>query len=148
AGAKGWGYDEVFATVEQSGVKDDIIFTGYVPQDELPFWYNAADLFVFPSLFEGFGLPVLEAMACGTPAITSNVSSLPEVAGDAALMIAPDDVRALSDTIERTLHDANLRAQIRERGLQQARKFTWQEVARQTIRVYAEVLNHREGVNG
>lgn len=148
AGAKGWGYDKVFATVEQSGVKDDVIFTGYVPQAELPFWYNAADLFVFPSLFEGFGLPVLEAMACGTPAITSNVSSLPEVAGDAALTIAPGDARTLAEAIAQALHDTTLRQQMRERGLQQAAKFNWPTAARQTARVYEEVLNHREGMNG
>jgi glycosyltransferase involved in cell wall biosynthesis len=144
AGAKGWDYDNIFAAVEQSSLQPDVSFAGYVPQAELPLWYNAADLFVFPSLFEGFGLPVLEAMACGTPAITSNVSSLPEVAGDAALMIAPDDTRALSAAIERALHDANLRAHMRERGLQQAQQFTWQATARQTAQVYAEALDvHR-----
>ena len=140
AGAKGWGYADVFAAVEQSGATGDVIFAGYVPQAELPLWYNAADLFVFPSLYEGFGLPVLEAMACGTPSITSNVSSLPEVAGNAALTIAPDDTRALSEAIERALHDAALRTQMRERSLQQAAKFSWREAARQTAEVYAEAL--------
>ena len=140
AGAKGWGYADVFAAVEQSGMASDVIFAGYVPQAELPLWYNAADLFVFPSLYEGFGLPVLEAMACGTPSITSNVSSLPEVAGDAALTVAPDDTRALSEAIEQVLHDAALRAQMRARSLQQAAKFTWYEAARQTAEVYAEAL--------
>ncbi|MEP7198769.1 MAG: glycosyltransferase family 1 protein [Chloroflexota bacterium] len=141
AGAKGWGYDDVFAAVEQCGAQNDVQFAGFVAQDELPLWYNAADLFVYPSLFEGFGLPVGEAMACGTPAITSNVSSLPEVAGDAALTVAPDDTRALSDAIEHTLHDAPLRAQMRERGLQQAARFSWREAARQTAQVYEDVLN-------
>ncbi len=141
AGAKGWGYDDVFAAVEQGDAQSDVIFAGYVPQAELPLWYNAADLFVFPSLYEGFGLPVLEAMACGTPAITSNVSSLPEVAGDAALTIAPEDSGALSDTIQRALHDPDLRAQMRERGLRQAARFNWTEAARQTAQVYAEVLH-------
>jgi glycosyltransferase involved in cell wall biosynthesis len=140
AGAKGWGYDEVFAAVEQSGIKDDVTFAGYVPAEELPLWYNAAELFVYPSLFEGFGLPVLEAMACGTPAITSNVSSLPEVAGDAALTITPTDTRALSDAMECALHDASLRAQLRERGLRRASQFSWQRAAQQTAQVYADVL--------
>ena len=86
-------------------------------------------------------MPVLEAMACGTPSITSNVSSLPEVAGNAALTIAPDDTRALSEAIERALHDAALRTQMRERSLQQAAKFSWREAARQTAEVYAEALS-------
>ena len=93
AGAKGWGYDDVYAAAEQCGISADIIFAGYVAQAELPLWYNAAELFVYPSHYEGFGLPVAEAMACGTPAITSNVSSLPEVAGNAALTVAPADTR-------------------------------------------------------
>jgi glycosyltransferase involved in cell wall biosynthesis len=140
AGAKGWGYDEVFAAVEQHDLKDDVIFAGYVPAEELPLWYNAAELFVYPSLFEGFGLPVLEAMACGTPAITSNVSSLPEVAGDAALTITPTDTRALSAAMTQVLCDAALRAQLRERGLRQAAQFSWQRTAQQTAQVYADVL--------
>ena len=140
AGAKGWGYDEVFATVESCGVQNEVTFAGYVPPDELPLWYNAADLFVYPSWFEGFGLPVLEAMACGTPAITSNVSSLPEVAGDAALIVAPDDARALSALIAQALNDHGLRAQMRERGLQRAAQFTWQRAAQQTAQVYADIL--------
>jgi glycosyltransferase involved in cell wall biosynthesis len=140
AGAKGWGYDEVFAAVEQNDLKDDVMFAGYVPAEELPLWYNAAELFVYPSLFEGFGLPVLEALACGTPAITSNVSSLPEVAGDAALTITPTDTRALSEAMIRVLRDAALRAQLRERGLRQAAQFSWQRTAQQTAQVYADVL--------
>ncbi|MBI5878797.1 MAG: glycosyltransferase family 4 protein [Chloroflexi bacterium] len=140
AGAKGWGYDDVFAAAEQSGVRDDVIFAGFVPQDELPLWYNAADVFVYPSLYEGFGLPVLEAMACGTPAITSSVSSLPEVAGDAALTIAPDDSAALSDAMASALHDSGLRAGMRERGLRQASRFDWRTAALETARIYDEAL--------
>ncbi len=143
AGSKGWGYDEVFAAIAQSGVQADVILPGYIPHDELSLWYNAADVFVFPSVFEGFGLPVLEAMACGTPAITSNVSSLPEVAGDAALTVNPADTRALSEALECTLCDTTLRAQMRERGLRQAQKFNWQRSAQQTIKIYEEVLNSR-----
>ncbi|MBI3733361.1 MAG: glycosyltransferase family 4 protein [Chloroflexi bacterium] len=140
AGGKGWGYDDVFAAVEQTGVQSDVIWAGYVPQSELPLWYNSADLFVFPSWFEGFGLPVLEAMACGVPAITSNVSSLPEVAGDAALTVPPADTRALSEAMERALYDLPLRAQMRERGLRQAQSFSWKRTARQTADVYQQVL--------
>ena len=140
AGAKGWGYDEVFAAVEQSGVTADVTFAGFIAPEELPLWYNAADVFAYPSHYEGFGLPVAEAMACGTPAITSNVSSLPEVAGDAALMVAPDNVQALTEALSGVLHDKALRAQMRERGLAQAARFDWSRAAQQTAQVYARVL--------
>ena len=140
AGAKGWGYDDVYAAAEQSGISSDIIFAGYIAQTELPLWYNAAELFVYPSHYEGFGLPVVEAMACGTPAIPSNVSSLPEVAGDAALTVAPADTSGLTGAIERALSDAPLRAQMKERGLAQAAQFTWRRVAEQTAHVYGQVL--------
>lgn len=143
AGAQGWGYDDVYAAARQSGVGSDIIFAGFVAQQELPLWYNAAELFVYPSHYEGFGLPVVEAMACGTPAITSNVSSLPEVAGDAALTVAPADTLALRDAMEQTLTDLPLRARMKERGLAQAARFTWPQVARQTAQVYSQVLNRR-----
>jgi glycosyltransferase involved in cell wall biosynthesis len=140
AGAKGWGYADLFAAAEQSGIRSDIIFPGYVAQQELPLWYNAAELFVYPSHYEGFGLPLAEAMACGTPSITSNVSSLPEVAGHAALTVAPADTQGLTDAIERVLSDAQLRAQLKERGVAQAAQFTWRRVAEQTAQVYARVL--------
>ena len=144
AGAQGWGYADVYAAAKQSGAGGDIIFAGYVPQEELPLWYNAAELFVYPSHYEGFGMPVAEAMACGTPAITSNVSSLPEVAGDAALTVAPTDTPALRDAMEQALTDGPLRARMKERGLVQAARFTWPQVARQTARVYSQVLNRRD----
>jgi glycosyltransferase involved in cell wall biosynthesis len=140
AGAKGWGYDDVYAAAEQSGAAGDIIFAGYVAQTELPLWYNAAKLFVYPSHYEGFGLPVAEAMACGTPAITSDVSSLPEVAGNAALTVSPTDRQGLTQAIASALCDAPLRTQMRERGLAQAARFTWRRVAEQTAQVYREVL--------
>ena len=89
AGGKGWFYETIFARAAELGLGDTVLFPGFVPADELPWWYRAAELFVYPSLFEGFGLPVLEAMACGTPTITSTASSLPEVAGSAALLVTP-----------------------------------------------------------
>ena len=132
AGAKGWGYADVFAAVEQSGATGDVIFAGYVPQAELPLWYNAADLFVFPSLYEGFGLPVLEAMACGTPSITSNVSSLPEVAGDAGLLVDPHSTAEIRDALDRLLLSPSLRAQLAAKSPTQARRFTWDICAKKS----------------
>src|SRR5512143_325327 len=132
AGAKGWGYDAVFAAVEQSGLREDVIFPGYVPHEELPLWYNAADLFVYPSLFEGFGLPVLEAMACGAPVITSNVSSLPEVAGEAGILVDPADTGGLTDAIEYVLNSSAARDDMQARGVRRAATFTLERMARAT----------------
>lgn len=139
-GGKGWYYQEVFRLVETLGLTEDIRFPGYIPQDDLPLWYNAADVFVYPSHFEGFGLPVLEAMACGTPVVTSDVSSLPEVAGDAALLVSPTDTDALSTAMERAFTDAALAQSLRERGLRQAAQFSWEKTARQTVKIYHTVL--------
>jgi glycosyltransferase involved in cell wall biosynthesis len=111
-----------------------------VEDDDLPTLYSAADLFVFPSLYEGFGLPVLEAMACGTPVVCASAASLPEVAGDAALLVEPTEVEALSVAMERALTDASLRASLRQRGLEQAARFTWDAAARKLVRVYQGVV--------
>lgn len=140
-GARGWKYAEVDAVIEQEGMVNDVIFAGYVPQEELPIWYRAADLFVYPSLYEGFGLPPLEAMASGTPVVTSSASSLPEVVGDAALIVAPDDETALADAIIRGVSDRVLRDELRTRGFIQAGKFSWKRTARETIDVYQTVLS-------
>lgn len=140
AGAKGWFYETIFARVAQLALTERVIFPGFVPADELPWWYRAAELFVYPSLFEGFGLPVLEAMACGTPGITSNVSSLPEVAGAAALLVAPEDTAALAAAMARVLDEPGLAAQMRAAGLQQAAHFPWTRTARETASVYRAVL--------
>jgi glycosyltransferase involved in cell wall biosynthesis len=118
-----------------------VTFAGYVPEADLPALYNAADLFVFPSLYEGFGLPPLEAMACGTPVVTSNTSSLPEVVGDAALTVDPYDVQALAAAMRQLLDDNDLRAEMRARGLARAQAFTWQRTARQTLDVYRQALS-------
>lgn len=140
AGGKGWFYERVLAEVDVLGLADDVIFPGYVAADELPWWYRAAELFVYPSRFEGFGLPVLEAMACGTPVITTTSSSLPEVAGDAAILVDPDDVPALSDAMERVLADPGLQGALRAAGLQRAAGFSWQRTAAETARLYRDVL--------
>ncbi len=140
AGGKGWFYDRILTEVDVLGLADDVIFPGYVAADELPWWYRAAELFVYPSRFEGFGLPVLEAMACGTPVITTSSSSLPEVAGDAALLVDPDDVPALSDAMERVVSDPDLQGALRAAGLQRAASFSWQRTATETARLYRDVL--------
>jgi len=140
AGGKGWFYETAFRRVHELSLDDEVIFPGFVPPDELPWWYRAADLFVYPSLFEGFGLPVLEAMACGTPTITSTASSLPEVAGDAALLVNPEDTGALSEAIRRVLDDPSLRESLRGAGLRQAAQFSWTRTAVETAQVYRAAL--------
>ena len=112
---------------------------GYVPTADLPALYSLADVFVFPSKYEGFGLPILEAMACGTPVIAANTSSLPEVVGDAGLLVSPDDPQELAAAIQRVLTEPGLATTLRERGLARARQFTWERTARETMTVYQEV---------
>jgi glycosyltransferase involved in cell wall biosynthesis len=139
AGGKGWFYESVFALAKNLGLTDRVRFVGYVPEEEKCAWYNAATCFCYPSLYEGFGLPPLEAMACGVPVITSNTSSLPEVVGDAGLTVAPDDVHALSDALHRVLTDATLRGELVERGRERAAGLTWNRTAHQTTQVYRQV---------
>ena len=140
AGAKGWFYQEIFTRVTDLGLADQVIFPGFVPAEELPWWYRGAELFVYPSLFEGFGLPVLEAMACGTPTITSRASSLPEVAGDGAILVDPEDVALLAEAIHRVLTTPSLAGQLRTAGLRQAARFPWERTAAATREVYRSVL--------
>jgi glycosyltransferase involved in cell wall biosynthesis len=139
AGKKGWLYREIFQQVEKLGLEGKVVFTGYVPEGDLPALLSGARLFVFPSLYEGFGLPVLEALACGTPVVCSNVSSLPEVAGDAAVLVDPLDVEGLAAALERVLGDEELRAELIERGFEQARRFSWERCARETVKVLENV---------
>jgi glycosyltransferase involved in cell wall biosynthesis len=143
AGGKGWFYETIFARAAELGLGNTVIFPGFVPGDELPWWYRAAELFVYPSRFEGFGLPVLEAMACGTPTITSKASSLPEVAGSAALQVDPEDTAGLTDAIARVLSDHALAAVLRAAGPRQAAHFPWTRTAAETAGVYREVLRSR-----
>jgi len=142
-GKKGWLYEGFFRRLRELGLGDRVIFTGYVPDEDLPAIYSAADLFVFPSLYEGFGLPVLEAMACGTPVICSNTSSLPEVAGDAAFLVDPTDVCSLAGAMEQALTDEHLRSELMAKGLERARWFTWEKAAAKTLEVYRGVLGRR-----
>jgi glycosyltransferase involved in cell wall biosynthesis len=114
-----------------------VLFPGFVADDDLPALLSGALAFVFPSLYEGFGMPVLEAMACATPVLTSTTSALPEVAGDAALLVDPHDTGAIAEGLARLLSDAALRERLRERGIQRAAQFTWQRCASETLRVLA-----------
>jgi glycosyltransferase involved in cell wall biosynthesis len=139
-GGKGWYYDQIFAAIERLNLQHRVIWAGYVPSDDLPLWYNSADVFAFPSRYEGFGMPLLEAMACGTPVVTSTASSLPEVAGDAALTVSPDDADALANALHRALTDAALRQELRAKGIARAATFTWEETARRTAAVYRHAL--------
>jgi len=140
AGGKGWYFDDLFALTSSLGLEDDVLFPGFVPASDLPWWYRAAACFVYPSVYEGFGLPVLEAMACGTPVIASSASSLPEVAGDAALMVDPLDVDALADAIKKVLSDRTLWEELRLKGLRRAAGFSWQRCAEETASVYRTAL--------
>ncbi len=137
-GRKLWLADEVLAEVSRRDWAEDVILTGYVGDDDLPALYRSATAFVYPSLFEGFGLPPLEAMACGTPVVTSNTSSLPEVAGDAALLIDPYDQSSIEDALLRIVQDQPLRARLREKGIEQAGKFSWRDAAEKTLQLYQE----------
>ena len=136
AGAWDDRYPEARQRVAALGLSDSVMFLGPVAEAGLPALYAGAELFVFPSLHEGFGFPVLEALACGTPVICSNVSSLPEVAGSAALQIDPRDTDALAAAMDRVLGDTALAEELRQRGLQQAARFTWAQTAQQTLAVY------------
>jgi glycosyltransferase involved in cell wall biosynthesis len=141
AGQALWLHSGIYQAAIDHGVQHRLVFTGYVPDQDLVPLYNAATLFVYPSLYEGFGLPVLEAMACGTPVVTSNLSSLPEVAGEAALLADPSDVHDLAAQMARVLEDPQLARRLSEQGLERARAFSWQETARRVIEIYAQVLS-------
>ncbi|QPC81190.1 glycosyltransferase family 4 protein [Phototrophicus methaneseepsis] len=141
AGGKGWLQDEMHQTIKHTHMEDAVKLIGYADDADLPTLYSSANCVVFPSLYEGFGFPVLEAMACGTPVITSNVSSLPEVAGDAALIVDPYDTEALTHAIKRVLTDSDLHAKLIEHGLIQAAKFTWEASAQRLREVYTHVLS-------
>jgi glycosyltransferase involved in cell wall biosynthesis len=140
AGGRGWGSEDFLVAVEALGLRDHVLFTGFVDDDDLPDLYRGALLFVYPSLYEGFGLPVLEAMACGIPVVTSNSSSLPEVAGDAALLVDPRQPEALAAAMTSIIHDGGLRQALRSKGLVRARAFSWDAVAQKTLEVYRAVV--------
>ena len=140
-GGKGWLYDEIFHRVETLGIRDRVRFTGYVSEKDLPLWYNAAELFVFPSLYEGFGMPVVEAMACGTPVIAARTSSIPEAAGEAAALFDPQNEDELADRMASVLNNPGLLDKMRGLGLRQSQQFSWKRAGRKTAAVYQRALN-------
>ena len=139
-GGHGWLYDDIFERIRRHGLGDEVHLPGFIPAEELPLWYNSASTFVFPSVFEGFGLPVLEAMACGTPVIVSDASSLPEVAGSAGMCLPPHDIDAWAGGLRRAVHDDAWREQAAARGIEEARRYTWTETARQTVASYRRAV--------
>jgi glycosyltransferase involved in cell wall biosynthesis len=134
-----WLYDETLRALDETNIKDAVVLTGYVPESDLPALYSGALCFVYPSYFEGFGLPPLEAMKCGAAVIVGNRTSLPEVVGDAALAVDPFDVDAIASAIRKLVNDKSLRRELSVKGLQRANEFNWQETARKTLAVYKEV---------
>jgi len=143
AGRLGWLYDGFLAKIRSLGLESLVLLPGFVPDDDLPALYTAAEAFVYPSVYEGFGIPVLEAMGCGTPVLCSDASSLPEVAGDAGILLPSGDPAVWADAIGRLMEDTALRSELRERGFRQSSRFRWEETARRTWEVYSAVHPRR-----
>jgi glycosyltransferase involved in cell wall biosynthesis len=139
-GSRGWRAGAIFALIEELGLEQDVITPGYVTGENLPMWYNPAEMFVYPSVYEGFGLPLLEAMACGVPVIASDTTSLPEAVGPGGLLLPPADVDAWAGALSDLLDDPTARAAQSERGLKWAAGFTWENTARQTVAAYRKAL--------
>ncbi len=142
-GRKGWLYERLFARISELGLSGDVVFTGFVPDEELPFIYDGAALFAYVSLLEGFGRPPLEAMACGVPVITSDTTAIPEVVGEAGITVPPTDVAAIAAAMKRILSDPVLAAGLREAGRKRAALFSWETAARETLAVYTLVRGKR-----
>jgi glycosyltransferase involved in cell wall biosynthesis len=137
-----WLYDETLRALDETGVRDSVVLTGYVPDADLPALYSGALCFVYPSYFEGFGLPPLEAMKCGTPVIVGNATSLPEVVGDAGLKVDPFDISAIADGVNRLIKDSELRKELTVKGSRRAEEFDWQDTAQKTLKVYEQVARN------
>jgi glycosyltransferase involved in cell wall biosynthesis len=143
SGGLGWMYEDVLAQIDGMQSKARVHRIGHVPSTDLPALYNLADVFVYPSIYEGFGLPPLEGMACGTPVITSNISSMPEVVDNAGILVPPNDETALTRAILQVLEDDDLRKRLHVLGPQQAANFTWKNTAEKTLQIYQQVLSAR-----
>ncbi len=141
AGDKGWLYKQIFKEIKSCNMEKEILFLGCVKDEDLHKLYNCADIFIYPSLYEGFGFPPLEAMACGIPVITSNTSSFPEVVDDAGIMVDPDDVNSLCEALYNVLKDKELWHRMSEKGLERVKLFSWKETARKMLEIYDEVLS-------
>ncbi len=135
-----WQASTVYQAIEELGITDRVVLTGYVPDDDLPALYCMASLFVYPSLYEGFGLPVLEAMACGTPVITSNVASLPEVAGESAILVDPYQVEEIAQAMQRVMTDHDLAKGLSRKGGEHVKQFSWLKTARETYSIYQSAM--------
>ena len=140
AGAKGWGYREIEFAIEEETLAGEVHLVGYVDREEQPLWYNSAQVFVYPSAYEGFGMPALEAMACGTPVITSSTSSLPEVVGDAGVTVEPDSVEQIADALAELVNSVSRRGELRERGTARASLFSWEIAAARCLEAYEYAL--------
>ncbi|ACK66332.1 glycosyl transferase group 1 [Rippkaea orientalis PCC 8801] len=141
-GQKGWKYESIFAAIETSKYKQSIYHLNYLLDELLALFYNQSDAFIYPSFYEGFGLPVLEAMTLGSPVITSNTSSLPEVAGDAALLINPHDTLELAEAILKVISDSQLRNELINKGQKQSQLFSWERTAKETFKAYQLIINN------
>lgn len=139
AGGKGWLYNSIFNKVSTLGLEDKIIFTGYIDEKDVAPLISGAEIFLFPSMYEGFGMPVIEAMACGVPVLTSNVSSLPEVAGDAAVLVDPFSVEDIKNKLKLLLMDENLRKRLNKMGPKRAKRFSWDVVTKDLYEIYKEL---------
>ncbi|AEG18292.1 glycosyltransferase family 4 protein [Methanobacterium paludis] len=128
--------ENILNLINDLNLQEDVIFAGYVPEEDMPRWYNAADILVYPCAYAGFGLPPLEAMACGTPVITSNTTSLPEVVGDAGIMIDPQDYDLMADKMYEVLTNNNLKEELAKKGLEQSKRFNWEDSAKKTFKTY------------
>ncbi len=146
-GSKGWYYQEIFNTAERLGlsVQGRVRFLGRVPDDELPLWYNISTVFAYPSLYEGFGLPTLEAMACGAPVVASNTSCFPEVIGNAGVLLDPRDVGLWANALRHLLGNPEAAAELSKKGLTQAVRFSWEQSASKTARVYKQSVGKLKG---
>jgi glycosyltransferase involved in cell wall biosynthesis len=142
-GKKAGLYGETLKAVEEEGVGDSVVLTGYVSEGDLPALYTGALLFAYPSYYEGFGLPPLEAMRCGTAVLTGDRTSLPEVVGDAGLTADPFDTGAIARALARLIEDEALRAELGARGLKRAQAFDWRDTARMTLQVYRRVISDK-----
>lgn len=140
AGGRGWQYNDIFARIDRLCISDDVLCIGYIPFESLPALYSAAHVFAYPSLYEGFGLPPLEAAACGTPVLTSNLSSMPEVMADAAVLIDPMDTEGIAEGLFKLSTDDTLRSDLILKGFSRAAEFSWKTTARKTLEIYRELL--------